>query len=454
MREFETLIDQITSWVWGPPLLIVLIGTGLYLTLLLRGVQFRYLGLALKEMMADQKRGARGDISQFEALMTTLAGAIGTGSIVGVATAVSLGGFGALVWMWVTAGVGMATKYAEGLLAVKYRVVDERGEMVGGPMEYMERGLGWKKLAILFAFLGVGASLGTGNLVQVNSIAAAVGHLTPVSPWLIGIVLSCLTGMILIGGVKSVGRIAAVLVPIMALLYFCGGVSILILYADRLPDAIATIFSSAFSGQAAFGGFAGATFMMGVQQGVARGAFTTEAGLGISSIAAAAARTDSPVRQALVNMTGALLVVITCTVTGLVIAVTDVLGAHNAEGQFLSGASIAITAFSHSFVFGHYIVIIGLILFAYTTAIAWAYYGEKCCEYLLGARFVIPFRILYTCLVIPGAAIDMKVAWGIADIMNGLMAWPNLVALVALSPVLLKETRHFLQRTSAECVCQ
>lgn len=450
MKDFEILLDQIRDWVWGIPLLVLLIGTGLYLTWILRGLQFRYLGYALKQVVAEQRRGVRGDISQFEALMTTLAGAIGTGSIVGVATALSIGGLGALVWMWVTAFVGMAIKYAEGLLAVKYRVVDERGEMVGGPMEYMERGLGWRRMALLFAVFGVGAALGTGNLVQVNSIAAAVTHLAPMNPWIIGCVIAALTALILIGGVKSIGRIAAILVPVMALLYFFGGLTILLIHYDRVPQAAQLIFKSAFAGQAAFGGFSGATVMMAVQHGVARGAFTTEAGLGISSIAAAAAKTDSSVRQALVNMTGALLVVITCSVTGLAIAVTDVIGTYDSQGFLISGAAMAITAFSSSLPFGHYIVIIGLILFAYTTAMAWAYYGEKCCEYLLGARSVVPFRVLYTCLIIPGAAIDMKIAWGIADIMNGLMAIPNLIAIMALSRVLLQETHQFLDQLIRE----
>lgn len=429
--------------MWGPPLLVLLIGTGLYLTVLLRGLQFRHLYYALKQVLAEQKRGSHGDISQFEALMTTLAGAIGTGSIVGVATAVSLGGIGALFWMWITAFIGMSTKYAEGLLAVHYRVADERGEMVGGPMEYIDRGLGWRWLAVLFCIFGVGASFGTGNLVQVNSISAALVHLVPISPWWIGVILSVCTGLILIGGVKSIGRVAAILVPVMALLYFFGGLLILVLHFNQIPQALMTIFTSAFSGQAALGGFAGSSMMLALQMGVARGVFTTEAGLGISSIAAAAARTDSPVRQALINMTGSLLVVITCTVTGLVIAVTNRLGALNVDGNPFAGADMVISAFSDGFPFGHYIVIMGLILFAYTTTIAWAYYGEKCAEYLFGTRVVVPFRILYTLLVIPGAAMHLTLVWNVADLMNGLLAIPNLIGIIALSHVLVKETSRF-----------
>lgn len=450
MKSFELFLDQAVEFVWGVPLLVLLIGTGVYLTILLRGVQFRYLGYALKQVLAEQRSGSKGDISQFEALMTTLAGAIGTGSIVGVATALTLGGQGALVWMWVTAFVGMATKYAEGLLAVKYRVEDERGEMVGGPMEYIERGLGWRWLAVIFATFGMGASIGTGNFVQVNSISKALSHLAPLDPWVTGIGLALITALIIIGGVQSIGRVAAILVPVMALLYFCGGLFIVVMNIEKLPTALSTIFVSAFSGQAAVGGFAGASAMMAVQMGVARGAFTTEAGLGISSIAAAAAQTDSAVRQALINMTGALLVVITCSVTGLAIAVTGVLGTYDGDGNILTGVAMAIAAFSHSIYMGQYVVIIGLILFAYTTTIAWAYYGEKCCEYLFGRRMVVPFRIFFTLLVIPAAAIDLKIAWGVADVMNGLMAVPNLIAIVALSHVLVKETKLFLQRLDQE----
>lgn len=447
----ESYVEQAISLVWGVPLLILLLGTGLYLTFLLRGIQFRYLPHALQQVLAEQRKGDRGDISQFEALMTTLAGAIGTGSIVGVATAVSSGGLGALVWMWVTAFVGMATKYAEGLLAVKYRVTDERGEMVGGPMEYIERGLGWRWLAIVFAVFGVGASLGTGNLVQVNSIAAAVAHLMTINPWWIGIGLATLTAMITLGGVKSIGRVAAILVPAMALLYFFGGVLILALHYTELPRALAQIFSSAFTGQAAIGGFVGSTIMMAMQQGIARGVFTTEAGLGVSSIACAAARTDSAVRLALINMSGALLVVITCTVTGLVIALTGVLGAQDGDGNALGGAAMAIAAFSQTLPLGHYVVIFGLILFAYTTTLAWAYYGEKCAEYLFGVRAIIPYRVVYTLIVIPGAAIPMRLAWGFADIMNGLLAIPNLIAIIALSHVLVKETRYYFAGLDDSC---
>ncbi len=451
MSDIQSFIIQLKNWVWSPPLLILLFGTGLYLTFLLKGVQFRYLGYALKQIAATQRKGSRGDISHFEALMTTLAGAIGTGTIVGVATAIAVGGPGALFWMWITAILGMATKYAESLLAVKYREIDSSGEMVGGPMEYMEKGLGWKWLAIAFAVCGTLAALGTGNLIQVNSIADGVESVWNVNPWLTGTVLAVMTGLVLLGGVRAIGRIAGILVPAMALIYLGGGLLIIILNYDRIPAAFLDIFFSAFSGKAAFGGFAGSTVLMAVQVGVARGVFTTEAGLGISSIAAAAAKTDSPGRQAMINMTGALISTpIVCTITGLVLAVTGSLGAMDADGNVLGGATIALEAFSQTFAWGKYIVIMGLILFAYTTVLAWAYYGEKCCEYLFTRRSVPFYRILFTLLVIPGAAVDMDLAWTLCDALNGLMAIPNLIALVMLSGVLVSETNLFLEQVRWE----
>lgn len=451
MSEVQILVTQFKDLIWSPPLLILLFGTGLYLTFLLKGVQFRYLGYAMKQIVATQRKGSRGDISHFEALMTTLAGAIGTGTIVGVATALAVGGPGALFWMWVTALIGMATKYAESLLAVKYREIDSSGEMVGGPMEYMERGLGWKWLAIAFALCGTLAALGTGNLIQVNSIADGVESVWNINPWITGIVLSLMTGLVLLGGVKTIGRIAGILVPLMALIYLGGGLVIIAINYEQVPAAFLDIFHGAFYGKAAIGGFAGSTMMMAVQIGVARGVFTTEAGLGISSIAAAAAKTDSPGRQAMINMTGALISTpIVCTITGLVLAVTGSLGAVDGEGKALGGSSIALEAFSKSFGGGKYLVIVGLILFAYTTVLAWAYYGEKCCEYLLSRRSVPWFRLVFSLLVIPGAAVDMDLAWTLCDALNGLMAIPNLIALVMLSGVLVSETNRFLEQIKRE----
>lgn len=451
MDQFNEIIVQIKDLVWGVPLMSLLIGTGVYLTFLLKGVQFRYLGYAFKQVIAREKKSSKGDISHFEALMTSLAGAIGTGSIVGVATAITLGGVGAIFWMWVTAFVGMATKYAESLLAVHYRQVDDRNEMIGGPMQYIEKGLGWKWLALLFAFFGAIAAIGTGNLVQVNAITETVVNVWKTDPWITGIVLSVITGLVVLGGVKSIGHVAGVLVPIMAIFYLVGGLIILALNIEALPAAFWHILESAFNGQAAFGGFAGATVMSAIQLGVARSIFSNEAGMGISSIAAAAAITDSPGRQAMITMTGALIsTVIVCSITGFVLAVTQVQGAVNADGIPLNGAHLAIEAFSRSIHGGEFIVSIGLILFAFSTVIAWAYYGEKCCEYILGTKSVIPYRLLFTLLVIPGATIKMELAWHLADIMNGLMAIPNLIALLALSKVIVAQTNEFLALVKVE----
>jgi AGCS family alanine or glycine:cation symporter len=451
MEQMDSFLHEIKNWVWGAPLLIFLIGTGVYLTYILKGMQFKYLGYAFKQVFARQRQNSEGDISHFEALMTSLAGAIGTGTIVGIATAISVGGLGSMFWMWLTAFVGMATKYAESLLAVKYRVLDERGEMMGGPMQYIERGLGWKWLAVIFAVLGSIAAIGTGNLVQVNAISEAVNQMVTIDPWIVGLILAALTGLVILGGVKSIGHVAGVMVPLMAIFYIAGGLIIIALHIDRLPAAMELIFVSAFNGQAAVGGFLGSSIMMAIQMGVSRSVFSNEAGLGISSIAAAAARTDSPSRQAMITMTGALIsTVIVCSITGLVLAVTQVLGQTNASGQVLNGAAMAITAFSSTLHGGAYIVSIGLILFAFSTVIAWAYYGEKCLEYIFGTSSIKWYRLLYTLIVIPGAAIKMEVAWYLADIMNGLMAIPNLIALVALSGVITSETEIFLEQVKQE----
>jgi AGCS family alanine or glycine:cation symporter len=455
MERLEEILNTIKDIVWGPPLLLLLIGTGIYLTVILKGVQFRCLGYAIKEIFRKREtKGIQGDISQFDALMTSLAGAIGTGTIVGVATAITVGGIGAMFWMWITAFVGMATKYAESLLAVKFRSADKRGDMMGGPMQYMERGLGWRWLALLFALFGSIAAIGTGNLVQVNSIASAISSAFPVDSLITGIILAGLTGFVLIGGVRSIGQVAGILVPIMALLYVGGGLMILAIHADKIPSALNIIIDSAFNGQAAVGGVLGTTIMMAIQMGVAHSVFSNEAGLGISSIAAAAAKTDSPGRQGVISMTGALIsTVIVCSITGLVLAVTGVIGQTSATtGEPLTGVSMAIEAFNSTLPGGNFVVIIGLILFAYSTVIAWAYYGEKCFEYLFGEKSIVTYRILYTLIIVPGAVLKMEVVWLLADIMNGLMAIPNLIALIALSGVIVQETQTFLQLREREAI--
>jgi len=451
IEQFGLFVSQMYHWVWGIPLLLLLLGTGAYLTILLKGVQFRYLGYAIKQVFAKQRGNSEGDISHFDALMTSLAGAIGTGTIVGVATGITVGGLGSLFWMWVMALLGMATKYSESLLAVKYRELDARGEMIGGPMQYIERGMGWKWMAALFAILGAFAAIGVGNLAQVNSIAAAVTEIHDgADPWITGVVVAVITGLVIMGGVKSIGHVAGVLVPIMAIFYICGGMAIIVLHIDKVPEAFGIIFKSAFTGQAAVGGFVGSTIMMAIQTGVARSIFSNESGLGISTIAAAAAKTDSPGRQAMITMTGALLsTVIVCTITGLVLAVTGVLGSTDETGELVTGVALATKAFD-TLPGGLYVVAIGLILFAFSTVIAWAYYGEKCCEYLLGVRSVPVYRMLYTLLVIPGSALHIKIVWDLADILNGLMAIPNLIALIALSGVIIAETKTFLHTIALE----
>lgn len=451
MLPVDSLLTELRNFVWGPPLLILLIGTGIYLTFILKGMQFRYLGYALRQVVARQRDNSEGDISHFDSLMTSLAGAIGTGTIVGVSTALTIGGLGSLFWMWVTAFLGMATKYAESLLAIKYRVIDDRGEMLGGPMQYIERGLGWKWMAVLFALFGAIAAIGTGNLVQVNAISESINQVWAINPWISGIALAFLTGIVIVGGVKSIGQVAGVLVPIMATFYLIAGLIILTIHFDKIPDALMTILYSAFHGQAAAGGFAGATVMMAIQMGVSRSVFSNEAGLGISTIAAAAAKTDSPGRQAMISMTGALMsTVVVCSVTGLVLAVTGTLGQFNEYGEPLTGASQAIRAFNSTISGGQYVVSIGLTLFAFTTVIAWAYYGEKCCEYIFGSRSVLFYRLFYSLIIIPGAALKMEVVWLLADVMNGLMAIPNLIALVTLSGVVTAETKLFLQTVRQE----
>ena len=454
MEEWIPLLETIKNYVWGVPVLMLLIGTGIYLTLLLKGMQFRYLGYAIRQVFSKPQENSEGDISHFQALMTSLAGAIGTGTIVGVATSITIGGFGSLFWMWITAFVGMATKYAESLLAVKYRELDRRGEMNGGPMHYLEKGLGWKWLAVIFALIGSLAALTTGNLVQVNAIGEAIQQLYPTDPFWTGVVIAAITGLVILGGVKSIGQVAGVLVPLMALFYIIGGLIILVIYIDKVPQAFYLIFSSAFSGHAAFGGFAGATVMMAIQMGASRSVFSNEAGIGISSIAAAAAKTDSPGRQALITMTGALIsTVIVCTITGLVVAVTGVLGQIDADGQMINGATMAITAFSHLYG-GQYIVSVGLILFAFSTVIAWAYYGEKCFEYLFGEKAILIYRCIFTLVIIPGSVLKMELVWHLADITNGLMAIPNLIGLVGLSGVIVAETNQFLRTLKTEVLTQ
>ncbi len=442
MSPFESWLSRIENWVWGAPLLFLLTSVGLYLTYALRGIQFRYLGYSIKLALTRQDGAAQGDISQFQSLMMALAGMIGIGSIAGVATAIALGGLGSLFWMWVASLIGMATKYAEAILAVKYRTQDKKGEMCGGPMIYLEKGLKSKGLAVFFAIAGALTALVTGNMVQANSIAAAAKEY--VDPLWIGIVLAAVTGAALFGGVKSIGKMSSWLVPAMSLFYILGGLLLIVLNFDMLGAAFKEIFIQAFSGKAAAGGFAGSTLMMAIQFGVSRSVFSNEAGLGTAPIAAAAAKTDVPGRQALISMSGVFITsIIICTITGLAIAVSGLLGQPGPDGATLNGAHLALEAFKSAIPFGATLVILSLIFFGYSTILGWAYYGEKCTEYLFGLSAVRWYRVLFTLVLIPGATSSLNAVWSFANIMNGLMAFPNLVGLLGLSAIVVAETREF-----------
>lgn len=437
-------MTRINDWVWGPPLIIFMVAVGLYLTIRTRGVQFRHLWLAHKLAFTRDDNEAAGDISHFKALMTSLAATIGIGSIAGVATAIVAGGLGAIVWMWGAAIFGMATKYGEAILAIKYRIVDEKGEMCGGPMYYLERGMNSKFLAVLFAIFGAIAAVGTGNMIQANSVAGGMYELIGIDPWWVGIGLMILVGIPLLGGIKSISKIVSILVPTMAAFYILGGLAILVIKIQFVPAAFALIFKSAVSGQAAAGGFLGAGVMQAVQMGVSRGVFSSEAGLGSSPIAAAAAKTDTPARQALVSMSSVFITTgIVCTITGLVIAITGVLGQIGADGNVLNGSALALKAFDAVIPHGGLVVTIALIPFAYSTILGWAYYGEKCVEYLTGVRGVFYYRIICTLAVLPGALMNLDFIWLLANIMNGLMAFPNLIGLVVMTGIIAKETTLF-----------
>jgi len=441
MEQLNSFFAAASSFIWGIPLLVLLVGTGIFLTLRLKLIQVSMLPHALREVFARPKTSEQGDISHFQALMIALAATIGTGNIIGVATAISIGGPGALFWMWVTAAVGMATKYGEGVLAVKYRVVDENGEMAGGPMYYLEHGLGQRWLGVLFALFGAIAAFGIGNLVQANAVAGNMKESLGADPWVVGVVLALCTAAVILGGVKKIGSVTAVVVPVMAVVYVAGCLAILIRFAGEVPAAIALVFHDAFSGSAATGGFLGATLMLAIQKGVSRGVFSNESGLGSAPIAAAAAKTNEPCEQALVSMTGTFIdTIVVCTMTGLVLIVT---------GAWHSGTEVAALTKSAFDIglpgeSGGFIVSFGIIFFAYSTILGWAYYGEKCMEYLLGVRALLPYRLLFAASVAIGAGIKLELVWNFADVMNGLMAIPNLIGLVGLSGVIVAETDRFL----------
>ena len=435
------ILNEIDAFVWGPPLLVLLVGTGILLTFRLKLLQVFKLPQALGLIFSAKNDGS-GDVNSFKALCTALAATVGTGNIVGVATAIKAGGPGALFWMWMAAFFGMATKYSECLLAVRYRTVDANGNISGGPMYYIENGLGkkYKPLAVMFAVFGVlCAYFGIGTFAQVNSIVEITQISAGIPVVYTGIALTVVVAAVTIGGLKSIATVAAKVVPAMALLYFLTTVGIMIVFADQVPAAIATVLNSAFTPTAAQGGFLGATVMLAMRSGVARGVFSNESGLGSAPIVAAAAKTKWAAEQGLISMTGTFIdTIIICTLTGLSLVVSGVWCGP------LNGAAMTESAFTMAFpAFGSLLLLVGLVLFAFTTILGWNYYGERCVEYLMGVKAILPYRIIFICLIACGPFLKLEEIWVLADIVNGLMAIPNLIALIALSGVVVAETKAY-----------
>ena len=448
MNLITDLITQLNSLVWGPAMLILILGTGLFLTAGLRLMPIRRIGYGFRMLWQGRKGEGEGDISPFNALMTSLSATIGTGNIAGVATAIFLGGPGALFWMWCTALVGMATKYAEAVLAVQFRETDEKGNHIGGPMFYIRNGLKghWAWLGTTFAIFGALAGFGIGNTVQANSVADALNAKLGIPHLLTGLGMAVLAALVLIGGIRRIAVVAGKLVPFMAITYVLAGLVVLIINYDQLPTAITLIVKHAFTPVAATGGFAGDAVWMAIRFGVARGIFSNEAGLGSAPIAHAAATTTSPVRQGTIAMLGTFIdTIIICSITGLVIVVSGAwTGGEN-------GASLTAAAFESSLPgFGGYIVSFGISLFAFTTLLGWSFYGEKCVEYLFGVRSITPFRTLWIIAIPIGATAQLNFIWLLADTLNALMALPNLTALILLSPLVFKLTRDYFANAEGQ----
>ncbi len=447
MEKVIKIFSLINDYVWGAPLLILLVGTGIYFTVRLGLLQLTQLPRALSYIFLKEKDSeTQGDVSSFAALCTALAATIGTGNIVGVATALAAGGPGALFWMWVAAFFGMATKYAEGVLAIKYRVIDENGQMSGGPMYYIERGLNQKWLAKMFAFFGVAvAYLGIGTFTQVNAISTAVSISFGLPEFITVGLVTVLVALVTLGGIKSIAKTAEVIVPVMAILYTSGALFILIIHIGQVPAAIELVIKSAFTPTAAIGGFAGATIVQAMQRGVSRGVFSNEAGLGSAPIAVAAAKTKSAVRQGLISMTGTFIdTIIVCTMTGLALIITGMWNSPNHEGAQMTAQAFKI-GFGSFPVLGQGVVTLGLIFFAFTTIIGWNYYGERCAEYLWGVKAIKIYRIIFIMLIASSVVMKLEVIWIVADIVNGLMAFPNLIGLLGLSSEVIKETNIYLR---------
>jgi AGCS family alanine or glycine:cation symporter len=434
----ERVLDSVSGFMWGWPLIILLLGTHVYLTFRLRFIQ-RYLPKAIRLSVMRCAEGD-GDISHFGALTTALAATIGTGNIVGVATAIAAGGPGAVFWMWLTGVFGIATKYGEALLAVKFRVTCPNGQMAGGPMYVLERGMNLKWLGVLFAFFTAVAAFGIGNMVQANSIAELVHDTFHISPWITGSLMTVLTAVVILGGIRSIARVCQALVPLMAIVYVSGCVILLAMNLSTIPQTIALIFTSAFTGQAALGGFLGATMKEAIRYGAARGLFSNESGLGSAPIVAAAAQTNTPVRQALVSSSGTFWdTVVVCAMTGLVLV-------NSGEWQSgtLDGAALTKAAFGKFGLVGGMVLTGGLLTFVFSTILGWSYYGEKAAEYLLGPRAIVPYRILWVVFVMVGSVTTLHIVWTFADIANACMAIPNLISLIFLSGLIVAETRSGL----------
>ncbi|MBT5104806.1 MAG: sodium:alanine symporter family protein [Porticoccaceae bacterium] len=451
---FEQIIDTMRDVIWGPGMLTLLLGTGIYLTIGLKGISITKIPYAFKQLFKGRKGSGEGEISPFNALMTALSSTVGTGNIVGVATAIALGGPGALFWMWCAAVIGLATKYAEAVLAVHYRETDVLGKKVGGPMYYIKNGLGenWKWLGMLFAFFGALAGFGLANTVQSNAVSQILQSNFHVPTLVSGLVMSILVGVVLLGGIKRIAEVAGKLVPLMAVIYLLATMSILILNAAAVPAAVVLIVDTAFNGAAATGGFVGASIMLALQSGVARGVFSNESGLGSAPIAHAAAETNSPVRQGSIAMLGTFIdTLIICTMTGLVLVVTGVW-----DGE-LYGAAMTSAAFSSQLPFGDIILTLCIILFGFTTMLGWSYYGERCAEFLLGPKVIVPFRVLWVAGIFLGTQMSLELVWKMSDVLNGMMAIPNLIALVFLAPVVFRLSKEYFaeeEQTESDAAAQ
>ena len=442
--DFSILLDTVSGIVWGPITLSLLLGVGIYLTFGLKAFPITNMAYGFRSLFKKDGKQSDGDISSFQSLMTALSATVGTGNIAGVATAIFLGGPGAIFWMWITALFGMATKYCEAFLAIYFRERNSKNNIVGGPMYYIKNGLDKKYhfLAYLFAAFGMVAAFGIGNGVQVNSVSQVINIEFGVSQSIIGFTIAVLVAFVILGGIKSIGNVASKLVPIMSLLYVLGGLIIIIDNYSLIPKMFFLIINSAFTETAAAGGFAGATISMAVRFGVSRGVFSNEAGLGSSPIAHAAAQTNNPAKQGSISMLEPLIdTLIVCSITAFVVLIS---------GEWLSGingAALTTSAFDQGLpIFGKYIVIFGLILFAFSTIIGWSYYGEKCAEFIFGEKVIPIYRLLWIIIIPFGAIIKLNLVWLIADIMNGLMAIPNLIALILLSPLVFSKTRELLSK--------